>query len=355
MSRFEKLMNSKFMLTIISIVIAFVVGAIFLLAMGISPVAAYAKLFTGIFSTTKSLSYCVVYATPLIFTGLAVAFSFRTGVFNIGAEGQFVVGSMAACVVGILVPAPSYLLIPMCFIAAAVAGALWGVIVGYLKTKFGINEVLSMIMFNWIAYYLSNYIADLKAIHSTGTAEATQNVADAAMILLPKELIKTLGLAPKANWGIFVAILAVVLVYVIIEKTTTGYELKAVGFNRNAAEYGGINVNRSILLALAISGALAGIGGAMQLLGQGGRISIFTSQEGFGFQGISVALIGASSPVGVFFAALFYGALKYGGTKLNLIKAPSEVIDIITGTVVFFIAISHVFRIRMRKGGNIHG
>lgn len=355
MSRIEKIFNSKFFLTFISIVISFVVGALFLAAMGISPILAYGKLLSGIFSTTKSLSYCVVYATPLIFTGLAVAFSFRTGVFNIGAEGQFVVGSMAACVVGILVPAPSWLLIPMCFIAAALAGALWGIIVGFLKTRFGINEVLSMIMFNWIAYYLSNYIADLKIIHSTGTAEATKDVASAAMILLPKSVIQTLGLAPKANWGIFVAIIAVLLVYLVIEKTTTGYELKAVGFNRSAAEYGGINVNRSILLALAISGALAGIGGAMQLLGQGGRISIFTSQEGFGFQGISVALIGASSPIGVFFAALFYGALKYGGSKLNLINAPSEVIDIITGTVVFFIAISHVFRIRVKKGGKIHG
>ena len=149
--------------------------------------------------------------------------------------------------------------------------------------------------------------------------------------------------------------LAVVLIYVVIDKTTTGYQLKAVGFNRSAAEYAGINVNRSILLALAISGALAGVGGAMQLLGQGGRISIFAAQEGFGFQGISVALIGASSPIGVFFSALFYGALKYGGTKLNLVGAPSEVINIITGLVVFFIAISHVFRIRTRRGGKSHG
>ena len=355
MSRLEKILNSKFFLTLISIIISFVVGAFFLIGMGISPVAAYGKLLSGIFSTTKSLSYCVVYATPLIFTGLAVAFSFRTGVFNIGAEGQFVVGSMAACVVGILVPAPSYILIPLCFIAAAIAGAIWGIIVGWLKTKFGINEVLSMIMFNWIAYYFSNFIADLKVIHNTGSAEATQNVADAAMILLPKEWIKALGLAPKANWGIFAAILAVVIIYIIIEKTTMGYELKAVGFNKSSAEYAGISVNRSILTALAISGMLAGIGGAMQLLGMGGRISIFTSQEGYGFQGISVALIGASSPFGVFFAGLFYGALKYGGTKLNLINAPSEVIDIITGMVVFFIAISHVFRIRIRKGGKIHG
>ena len=134
-----------------------------------------------------------------------------------------------------------------------------------------------------------------------------------------------------------------------------GYELKAVGFNRTAAEYGGINVNRSILLALAISGALAGVGGAMQLLGMSKRISVFAAQEGFGFQGISVALIGGSDPLGVLFAGLFYGILKYGGTKLNLIGAPSEVINIITGTVVFFIAISHVFRIRVRKGGKKNG
>ena len=355
MKLIDKILQSRFFLTLISILISFAFGALFLLVMGISPLVAYGKLLDGVFSTTKNLSYCVVYATPLVFTGLAVAFSFRTGVFNIGAEGQFVVGSMAACVVGILVPAPGYVLIPLCFIAAALAGAIWGIIVGFLKTKFGINEVLSMIMFNWIAYYLSNFIADLEIIHDTGSAEATRNVADAAMILMPKSMIQALGLCPKANWGIFAAMLAVVLIYVVIDKTTTGYQLKAVGFNRSAAAYAGINVNRSILLALAISGALAGVGGAMQLLGQGGRISIFAAQEGFGFQGISVALIGASSPIGVFFSALFYGALKYGGTKLNLVGAPSEVINIITGLVVFFIAISHVFRIRTRRGGKSHG
>ena len=205
-----------------------------------------------------------------------------------------------------------------------------------------------MIMFNWIAYYLSNYIAGFSIIHSDGNAEATKNVQDAARILFPESWRD--ALCPSANWGIFVALAAVVVVYVILEKTTLGYQLKAVGFNRHAAEYGGINVSRNIYTAMAISGALAGIGGAVQLLGMGARISIFTSQESYGFQGISVALIGASNPIGVFFAGIFYGALKYGGSKLNLIGAPSEVINIIMGTVVFFIAISHVFRFtRIRK------
>ena len=349
MSKVEKFLQSAFFRTLISIVVGFAVGAVFLAAVQIDVGAAYGKLFTSIFANAKSLSYSVVYATPLIILGLSVAFSFRTGVFNIGAEGQFVVGSMAACVVGILVPAPAIVLVPLCVLASAVAGAVWGMIVGILKVKWGINEVLSMIMFNWIAFYLSNYIAGLPAIKSDGNAEATKNVQEAAMILLPKGVISELGLCNSANWGIFVAILLSIFCYVVIEKTTLGFSLKAVGSNRDAAEYAGINVNRAVLTALGISGAMGGIAGAMNLLGMGQRISIFTAQESYGFQGIIAALIGNSNPLGVFFGGLFYGAIKYGGSRLNLIGAPSEVVNVIMGTVVFFIAISHIFKFRKRK------
>lgn len=349
MSKVEKFLQSAFFRTLISIVVGFAVGAVFLAAVQIDVGAAYGKLFTSIFANAKSLSYSVVYATPLIILGLSVAFSFRTGVFNIGAEGQFVVGSMAACVVGILVPAPAIVLVPLCVLASAVAGAVWGMIVGILKVKWGINEVLSMIMFNWIAFYLSNYIAGLPAIKSDGNAEATKNVQEAAMILLPKSVISKLGLCNSANWGIFVAILLSIFCYVVIEKTTLGFSLKAVGSNRDAAEYAGINVNRAVLTALGISGAMGGIAGAMNLLGMGQRISIFTAQESYGFQGIIAALIGNSNPLGVFFGGLFYGAIKYGGSRLNLIGAPSEVVNVIMGTVVFFIAISHIFKFRRHK------
>ena len=340
----EILASSKFVHTLLSIIIGFAVGALFLVIMGLSVGQAYGKLFQSIFSSIKSISYCIVYATPYIATGLSVAFSFKTGVFNIGAEGQFVVGSMSACVVGILLAdLPPFVLIPLCFLAAALAGALWGTIVGILKTRWGINEVLSMIMFNWIAFFLSNYIAGFPAIHSEGNAEATRNISDNARILFSKDFISRLNLCPTANWGILVAIVLTVVVYIIIEKTTLGYELKAVGFNKNAAEYGGINVNRSILTSLAISGALAGIGGALLLLGMGGRISVFSSQEGYGFAGIVVALIGVTNPFGVFVAGLFYGAMTYGGSKLNLVGAPTQVVSIIMGTIVFFIAISSIF------------
>ena len=356
-SALDVISENRFIHILLSIILGFVVGAVFLAIMGVSVGAAYGKLISSI-SSIKGLSYVIVYSIPYIVTGLSVAFSFKTGVFNIGAEGQFVMGSMAACVVGILLGnLPPIVLIPLCMISAMIAGALWGIIVGTLKTKWGINEVLSMIMFNWIAYYLSNFIASRPAIHSEGTAEATKNISANAQTLLSSDFIKNLGLCPTANWGILVAIVAMLIAWYIIEKTTLGYELKAVGFNKFAAEYGGINVNKSILTALAISGALAGLGGALQLMGMGSRISIFSSQEGFGFAGIVVALIGCSNPFGVLAAGIFYGALMFGGSKLNLVGAPTQLINVIVGTVVFFIAISVIFenlnKINNRRKANI--
>ena len=336
--------ESTFIHILLSIFLGFLVGAIFLKIMGLSVGAAYGRLLNSV-TSLKGISYVIVYAVPYIVAGLSVAFSFKTGVFNIGAEGQFVVGSMAAVVTSLLgASLPKPILIPLCFLAAMAVGALWGIIVGVLKTKWGINEVLSMIMFNWIAFYLSNFIAGIPAIKNEGTAEATKNIADNASMLFSKDFIKSAGLCPTANWGILIAILAMLIIWFIIEKTTLGYELKAVGYNKFAAEYGGISVNRSILTALAISGALAGLAGALQVMGMGKRISIFTSQEGFGFAGIVVALIGVSNPFGVFVAGLFYGALMYGGSKLNLEGVPTQLVSVIVGTVVFFIAISVIFQ-----------
>jgi len=353
------LSENKFIHILLSVVLGFLVGAIFLLIMGLPVGAAYQKLIDSV-TTVTGFSNVVVYAVPYIVAGLSVAFSFKTGVFNIGAEGQFVMGSIAAAVVGILCGSlPKFILIPLCFIAAMAAGAIWGCIVALLKTQRGINEVLSMIMFNWIAYYLSNYIAGLPGIKNTGSTEATQNISENAMLLLPKDFCKANGLANTSNWGILVAIVIMLIVWLVIEKTTLGYQLKAVGANKNSAEYGGINVNRSIFVSLAISGALAGLAGALLLMGRGKRVSIFSAQEGYGFAGIVVSLIGCSNPFGVFIAGLFYGALMFGGSKLTLVKSalgksiPSQLTSVIIGTVVFFISISVIFRyikyIRFRK------
>ena len=347
MNKKKSILESNVLYTIIAIIAGLLIGAVFLMIAGISPAVAYGKLFSSIFSKPKYLVWTLVYASPLIFTGLSVAFSFRTGVFNIGAEGQFVIGGLVACVLGIVLKLPAGLHAIVCLVAAAAAGCIWSLIVGILKVKRGIHEVLSFIMFNWIAFYLSNYVVKLPGIHRD-SSEATQDVAASARLLMPEGLRSTLDCS-NAHWGIVLAVIAAVIIWVIIEKTTLGYKLKAVGFNSNGAEYGGIDANKSILTALGISGLLSGLGGAVQVLGMAGRLSQFAGQEGFGFEGITVALIGSSNPIGCIFSGLFYGAMKYGGSKLSIVKAPSEVVDIIMGCIVLLIAIAHVFKVFVLK------
>ena len=342
MNKKKSILQSNFLYTVIAIIIGFLIGAIFLVIAGISPAVAYSKLISSVFSKPKFWMYTLVYSAPIILTGLSVAFSFRTGVFNIGAEGQFVVGSIAATLVGILVKLPAVIHVPLCIIAAMAAGAFWSFLCGLMKVKRGIHEVISFIMFNWIAFYLSNFVVNLKDVKVEG-GEASKNLEDSARILFPTSWIDSIK-CPDANWGIVIAVITAIAIWVIIEKTTLGYRLKAVGFNKHAADYAGIDANKSILTALCISGALSGLGGAVQIMGQSGRLVQFAGQEGYGFEGISVALIGSSNPIGCIFAGLFYGAMKFGGSKLNMVQVPSQIISIIMGCVIIFIAISHVFK-----------
>ena len=288
MNKKKSILQSNFLYTVIAIIIGFLIGAIFLVIAGISPAVAYSKLISSVFSKPKFLMYTLVYSAPIILTGLSVAFSFRTGVFNIGAEGQFVVGSIAATLVGILVKLPAVIHVPLCIIAAMAAGAFWSFLCGLMKVKRGIHEVISFIMFNWIAFYLSNFVVNLKDVKVEG-GEASKNLEDSARILFPTSWIDSIK-CPDANWGIVIAVVTAIAIWVIIEKTTLGYRLKAVGFNKHAADYAGIDANKSILTALCISGALSGLGGAVQIMGQSGRLVQFAGQEGYGFEGISVAL-----------------------------------------------------------------
>ena len=349
MTKKKSILDSNLLYTFISIIAGFLIGAIFLAVAGISPIAAYGKLITGVISKPKFIVYTLVYASPIIFTGLSVAFSFRTGVFNIGAEGQFVIGAMVSAVLGIVLDLPPVIHAFVCLLGAAAAGAIWSLLVGLMKVKRGIHEVLSFIMFNWIAFYLSNYVVNLPGIKHE-SKEATVDLADSARILLPESVRNFLG-CDAANWGIVFAVIAAIIVWFVIEKTTLGFKLKAVGCNENGAQFAGINSDRSVLTALGISGALSGIGGAVQILGIGGRLAQYAGQEGYGFEGISVALIGSSSPIGCIFSGIFYGAMKYGGSKLTLVGAPSEVIDIIMGCVILLIAISAVFKVLFQKIG----
>lgn len=343
----KSILDSNVFYTLVAILAGFLIGAVFLAIAGISPAEAYAKLFRSIFSRPKYIVWTLIYAAPIILTGLSVAFSFRTGVFNIGAEGQFVVGALAACVLGIVLDLPPVIHPIVCLVGAGIAGGLWSFLVGLLKVKRGIHEVLSYIMFNWIAFYLSNYVVNLDGIHQAGT-ETSNDVAASARILMSDAMMEATS-CRRANWGIVIAVVAAIVIWILLEKTTLGYRLKAVGFNASGAQYAGINADQSILQALTISGVLSGLGGAVQILGMSGRLSQFASQEGYGFQGITVALIGSSNPIGCILAGIFYGGMKYGGSKLSMINAPKEVVDIIMGCIVLLIAISSVFRVLFKR------
>jgi simple sugar transport system permease protein len=358
----ELIFKGSLGLTIISIFLGFLVGAIVLLVAGFNPIEAYWAIMKGIFSRPKYMAYVVIYATPLIITGLSVAFALRTGLFNIGAEGQYVVGAMVAAMAGYFLHLPLILHVIVCIFLAAVAAALWGGLAGYIKAKFGVHEVISTIMLNWIALYLSNWVVTLKVFGKQGTGKSFMiqdtaridffgqwKITEAGLEFMHSH--KFLGdiLKTPVNIGFIIAILLAFLMWYTLNKTTLGYELRAVGFNPHAAEYGGINVNRSIITSMFISGGLAGTAGALQVMGVSHRIAKLAVMEGYGFDGIAVSLIGNNTGAGSVFAGILFGALKYGGSKIqDAIDAPTEVISIMVGTIILFIAMPGLIRLILR-------
>jgi simple sugar transport system permease protein len=356
----------------VSILVGVLVGAIILIIAGYNPIAAYSEILQGIFSGPRNIAAAIVRSTPIIMTGLSVTFAFRTGLFNIGAEGQFLVGSVAAALVGAFVRLPAFLHIPVVFLAAIVAGALWGGLAGLLKARFGVHEVIATIMLNWIAFYLNNYLIGLPGVQRP-ESEASQKILDSARIdILGAWKMSEEGLAWRGansgsffaellrtdlNFGILVALVLALAIWYILHRTTLGYELRAVGYNKDAAEYGGINVQRSIIVSMAIAGAVAALAGAVQVMGRTQEITKLAVMEGNGFDGIAVSLIGNNTAFGNVFAGLLFGGLVQGGTRMQTrLGAPSEIIDIVIGTIIFFIAIPNLVRvivkkIHLRKGG----
>ena len=210
-----------------------------------------------------------------------------------------------------------------------------------LKAYRGIHEVIVTIMLNWIAFYLSNFLAMSPAFKKPNST-ATVDISETSRIFT-NAFRGTLG-AVRVHWGTLLALAAVAATWIILNKTTLGFRLRAVGFNRSAAEYGGIPVARSVVTSMGIAGLLSGFGGAVQVLGVVGRVTQLAAQEGYGFDGISVSMIGGLTPAGSLFAGLFYGGMKYGGSKLNTIGAPSELVNVIIGVIIYSIAIMGAFR-----------
>lgn len=367
--------NSILLYTLIAIVLGLVLGALILSLIGYNPFRAYYIILEGVFSRPKYVAYVIVRATPLILTGLSVAFAFRTGLFNIGAEGQFIIGATVAALVGFFVSLPAIIHIPLVIIAAVLAAAIWGGIAGILKAKFGIHEVISTIMMNWIALYLANYIVFIEGFRKPATETSYYIKQTASIVILEEWKMSEAGkewlrghpilqdiLRTPINYGILIAIAAAVLVWFILSKTVLGYKLRAVGLNDYAAEYGGINVKKNVVISMAIAGGLSGLAGATQVMGVSKKVFILSVMENYGFNGIAVALIGYSTAIGSVFAGLLFGALEYGGTKVQpKMGVPTEIINIIIGIIVFFIAIpklieflkNKVFTRKAKEGANV--
>ena len=355
----KKFLTGSIGLTLISIFLGFVLGAIVLLAAGFNPLEAYWVILKGIFSRPKYVSYVIIYATPLIITGLSVAFALRTGLFNIGAEGQYIVGAIVAAAAGYFFKLPLIIHVIVVVGLAIIAAALWGGLAGYIKARFGVHEVISTIMLNWIALYLSNFVVTLQAFGKQGTGKTYAIQSTARINLLSDWKISEAGiefirshkmlgdvLKSPINVGFIFAILLAVLVWYVLNKTTLGCELRAVGFNPHAAEAGGINVKRSMVVSMLFAGGLAGAAGAFQVLGVSHRIAKLAAMEGYGFDGIAVSLIGNNTGAGSVFAGLLFGALKYGGSKIqDAMQAPTEVISIMIGIIILFVAMPNLIRL----------
>lgn len=334
---------------VISVLIGLLSGAVIMLGFGYNPIEGYAALWEGAFGDMYFVGETVRQVTPYILTGLAVAFAFRTGLFNIGAEGQVIVGWLSAIWVGITFDLPMYIHLPFAVIVAALAGAIWGFIPGLLKARLGVHEVIVTIMLNYVALYSSNAL--IRSVLSDNQDKTDKIAATAS---LSSEWLQNLTFFSRMHYGILIALFAAIIMWFLIERTSIGYELKSVGYNQHASKYAGMNVQRNIILAMVISGAFAGLAGAMEGLGTYGNMSVSSGFTNLGFDGIAVALLGANTAIGVILAAFLFGALKVGALNMPTeAGVPNELVDIIIALIIFFVASSYIIRwvlLRLKKG-----
>ncbi len=306
-------------------------------------------MFTGIGSMDK-LGKVFYTAAPLLMTGLSVGFAFKTGLFNIGATGQYTIGAFCALVGAIQFQLPWW----ACVLLAMVGGAIWGAMPGFFKAFFNVNEVIAAIMFNWIGLFvvnlslsnmpmmLSNYWGDVTMERTGALAKANPGA------ILPKMGLDQLMQSGYVNAGILIAVVIALLVWVVLSKTTFGYELKACGYNRSASQYAGINARRNIVLSMMISGALAGIGGAIYYLSGSAQYTLVKTLSAMGFNGIPVALLGASNPVATIFSALFISYIQVGGDAMQP-EFAKEIIDIIIAAIIYLSAFALLMQQGIRK------
>ena len=335
-----KASESKLLVDVAGSIIAILIGLLFglLLMLIVNPGQAFGGFFVilrGGFRTVKSFGDMVYFSVPIILTGLSVAFAFRTGLFNIGATGQLTMGAYTAVFIGVkwvgLGEFSPFLHWLFAILGAMLAGALWGSIPGLLKAYRNVNEVVSSIMLNYVAMYLNSLLI-IRYIYNRDYARA---LAPQSTAVTPLMNLEYLFPSSSISGGIVVAIIVVIILQIVLNKTTFGFELKAVGFNRNASKYAGMNSKRNIVYAMVISGAVAGLAGGLMYLVDGKFLQPVFMLIPEGFTGIAISLLGLSSPIGVLLAGLFYGSLKQGGFYLQLYSFTPEIIDIIIAVIIY--------------------
>ncbi len=325
---------------IFAVVVALVLGALTMLATNVEPATigrSYVALLVGSVGSLNAISETLTAAAPLVLAGLGLALGFRAGLFNIGAEGQLLLGGLAAVIMGFSFPGlPFAVLMPACLLAGAVTGALYASIAGWLKAATGAHEVISTIMLNLISYRLLDYALRQPFVQQTGRADPiSKSVPPNAA--LPR-LLDWIDPNLRVHAGLFLVLIAVAVVWWVLFRTKLGFEFRASGENPDAARYAGIRAPLIIVLAMATAGALAGLAGANQVLGVLGRASPGFS-SGIGFDAIAVALLGRSHPVGVLLAGLLFGALEAGGRQMQVDAGVSiDLIGIIQALIIVFIA-----------------
>lgn len=365
--------SRKVLSSLISILIGLVVGAVVVFIVGLFKDTISLKgawegvrlIFAGILSTGRSETGALTWgfnstnignmlfrATPLIMTGLSVAVAFKTGLFNIGAPGQYLMGTMTCLIIALSIPSesvPAWIIWLLAFLGAMAAGALWGAIPGLVKAVFNINEVIACIMTNWIAANIVTWVFDGSSFCNAVEFGKLGYVYKTSYndVATFKFGLDKIFHGSQANGGILIAILFAVAMYILMTKTTLGYQLKACGANRHAARYAGINDKRNIVLSMAISGALASAGAALYWLAGNTEFfwSTYQSLPAEGFNGIPVALLALNNPVGVVFAGIFMAMLNIVGQQLTYLTAYNEYItDVIIAVIVYLSAFALLIR-----------
>ncbi len=342
------------LLPLLAVPVAFVFGAVMLIALGANPLSAYGALISGAFGDLSGITQTLAKATPLLLVGLGVCIAFRGGVINIGGEGQIIVGALATTAVAVgLKDLPGWILLPLCLLVGALGGAIWGGIPGILKARLGVNEILSTVMMNAIALQLSNYLLRGPMIDPEEIARGTRIAQSALLprtVWLPKLVPSTL-----LHAGAIIGLVLAFVVYIFLWRTTIGYRIRAVGLNPAAARYAGIRVPFYQALSLILGGLFAGLAGSIEVMGIQHRMLEGLS-GGYGFSGIVAALFGSLHPLGVIPASILFGGLLVGADEMQRsVQVPSALIDTLLGLVVLLVVGSRIWSTIRARRREIHG